>query len=361
MAKTLLTTKEIGSVQRNDFDITTTGQAVVTKLIAGTNITFTSTGVDAGTGDVTINSTGGGSGVTSLSAIGSTPNANAATITGSVLNLQPADLTYGGIVTATTQSFKGAKTFENLFTVGAVGANYSELRVSAENPYSSIIRLMSSNSTSYSNWAWSNLVNGAGTGFYNVDYAAYRFQMFSDGHFFLGGNTYTAGTIAGNTSGQFGVGVSSGGSVNIDTSAKFQVDSTTQGILIPRVTTTQKNAIATPATSLLVFDTTLNAYSFWNGTAWTALGGAGSGGISRSVNNISANQTLSAAASTDYVYFCINGITVTLPTAVGNTNRYSINNNGATTMYVVYSGTTFSLTVDSTLELLSNGTIWKII
>jgi hypothetical protein len=55
MAKTQLSSEEIGNVQRNDFDITTSGQAVITKVIAGSGVTISSTGVDAGTGDVTVN------------------------------------------------------------------------------------------------------------------------------------------------------------------------------------------------------------------------------------------------------------------------------------------------------------------
>ncbi len=43
-----------------------------------------------------------------------------------------------------------------------------------------------------------------------------------------------------------------------DTSALVDLTSTTRGLLIPRMTTTQKNAIGTPATSLQVFDSTLN-------------------------------------------------------------------------------------------------------
>ena len=50
-------------------------------------------------------------GVLSLSVIGAVPNANAATITGTVLNLQPADGSFGGVVTTGTQTFAGAKTF----------------------------------------------------------------------------------------------------------------------------------------------------------------------------------------------------------------------------------------------------------
>lgn len=53
------------------------------------------------------------SGILSLSAIGTSPNANGATITGTVLNLQPASSTLGGVVSATTQSFAGNKTFVN--------------------------------------------------------------------------------------------------------------------------------------------------------------------------------------------------------------------------------------------------------
>ena len=51
-------------------------------------------------------------------------------------------------------------------------------------------------------------------------------------------------------------------------SASLQVDSTTKGFLPPRMTTTQKNAIATPAAGLMVYDTTLNVISYYNGTSW---------------------------------------------------------------------------------------------
>lgn len=69
MAATRISSQDIldGSVKRADLDVTTSGQAVVTKIIAGSNITISETGPDAGTGDVTINSTAGGTGtVTSV-------------------------------------------------------------------------------------------------------------------------------------------------------------------------------------------------------------------------------------------------------------------------------------------------------
>jgi hypothetical protein len=64
--------------------------------------------------NVTVNSTasGGGSGVTTLAAIGSTPNANGGTITGTTLNMQPADHSFGGVVTTADQEFAGRKSLD---------------------------------------------------------------------------------------------------------------------------------------------------------------------------------------------------------------------------------------------------------
>lgn len=51
-------------------------------------------------------------------------------------------------------------------------------------------------------------------------------------------------------------------------SAILELSATTQGFLPPRMTTTQKNAIASPAAGLMVYDTTLNVISYYNGTMW---------------------------------------------------------------------------------------------
>ena len=62
-----------------------------------------------------------GGGIDTLGAIGSSPNANAATITGTTLNLQPADGSFGGVVTTVAQTFTGGKTFANIFVpTGAI-------------------------------------------------------------------------------------------------------------------------------------------------------------------------------------------------------------------------------------------------
>jgi hypothetical protein len=62
-----------------------------------------------------------------------------------------------------------------------------------------------------------------------------------------------------------------GGTFTDIASARLAVNSTTQGFLPPRMTTTQKNAIASPATGLMVYDTTLNLISVYNGTMWISL------------------------------------------------------------------------------------------
>lgn len=79
------------------------------------------------------------------------------------------------------------------------------------------------------------------------------------------GNTTAFGLFANGTGFNIGLGLST------VASASFQINSTTQGFLPPRMTTTQKNAIATPATGLMVYDNVLNRPCFYDGTTWITL------------------------------------------------------------------------------------------
>jgi len=55
------------------------------------------------------------------------------------------------------------------------------------------------------------------------------------------------------------------------TSAVLELQSTTRGFLPPRMTTTQKNAIATPAAGLVVYDTTLGKLCVRGAAAWETI------------------------------------------------------------------------------------------
>jgi hypothetical protein len=56
-------------------------------------------------------------------------------------------------------------------------------------------------------------------------------------------------------------------------SSQLTIDSTTKGFLPPRMTTAQRDAIASPATGLVIYNTTTLAANVYNGTSWVGLGG----------------------------------------------------------------------------------------
>jgi hypothetical protein len=89
----------------------------------------------------------------------------------------------------------------------------------------------------------------------------------------------------------------------------------------------------------------------------------------RSINSISTNTNAGALAATDYVYFVSGTTTLTLPTAVGNSNRYTVKNTGVATVTI---GTTSSQTIDgsasatlsvanTSLDLISDGSNWRVV
>lgn len=59
--------------------------------------------------------------------------------------------------------------------------------------------------------------------------------------------------------------------VSPDATSQLDVVSTTKGALLPRMTTTQRDAITTPATGLLIYNTTTLQLEDFNGTVWAAV------------------------------------------------------------------------------------------
>ncbi|MEX0919371.1 MAG: hypothetical protein WDZ64_01310, partial [Parcubacteria group bacterium] len=96
--------------------------------------------------------------------------------------------------------------------------------------------------------------------------------------------------------------VGSDGKVGVGTttphlSAVFEITSTEAGFLAPRMTEVERDAIASPAEGLLVYNTSNNKYSVYNGTEWksvgsTEIGGEIEGGLDGSVLFIGAGGVL---------------------------------------------------------------------
>lgn len=71
-----------------------------------------------------------------------------------------------------------------------------------------------------------------------------------------------------------------------DTSAMLDVKSTDKGLLPPRMTTSQRDAIGSPADGLVIFNTTTECLEFCNDNAWTQL----RGGVIPTVTNITTGE-----------------------------------------------------------------------
>ena len=55
-------------------------------------------------------------------------------------------------------------------------------------------------------------------------------------------------------------------------SSVLDMVSTSKGVLVPRMTKVQRDAIVSPATGLLIYQTNVNAgFFFYNGSSWTAI------------------------------------------------------------------------------------------
>lgn len=79
--------------------------------------------------------------------------------------------------------------------------------------------------------------------------------------------------------------------LNVDTAeetAIFQINSTTQGVLIPRMTEAQRDAIADPPEGLWIYNLTSHSFNWFNDTEWVEGGAAG---IILSVNSTETSET----------------------------------------------------------------------
>lgn len=78
------------------------------------------------------------------------------------------------------------------------------------------------------------------------------------------------------------------------TSSILELESTSKGLRLPRMTTAQRTAIASPVSALQVYDTTTNSIWIYNGTVWSELGAGGAG-----TSIYSANGQLAGVRTVD--------------------------------------------------------------
>lgn len=89
------------------------------------------------------------------------------------------------------------------------------------------------------------------------------------------------------------------GTDNPDASSILDIRSLDKGVLIPRMTSEIRTGIGTPATGLLVYDTTTSSFWFYDGNIWKNLSAGGGGGANPW--NIQGTVT-QATNNTDDIY-----------------------------------------------------------
>ena len=93
---------------------------------------------------------------------------------------------------------------------------------------------------------------------------------------------------------EFDTSISIGG--NIEPSAIANFVSIKKGFLMPRVTTTQRDNIPSPAEGLMVYNTTTNAFNVFD-VGWQAIGGGAGNTIYSADDNLAGNRTVTMGAN----------------------------------------------------------------
>ena len=159
------------------------------------------------------------------------------------------------------------------------------------------------------------------------------------------------------------------GGTSADASSCVDLISTAKGFLPPRMTTTQRNAIGSPAAGLTIYNSTTNVLNFYDGSSWQATSGGGGGNDFAVTAKKSVNYTASnwdcvlvdlVAAATSFI--------VTLPAAsanaqiaikiVGLASGKTVTIDGDSAETIDGSATQIMNTDHESMLLISDGTTW---
>ncbi|HIO72124.1 MAG TPA: hypothetical protein EYN38_03360, partial [Flavobacteriales bacterium] len=151
-----------------------------------------------------------------------------------------------------------------------------------------------------------------------------------------------------------------------DASSILDLTATDRGLLVPRMTTTQRTtSIASPATGLLVYDTDLEAFYFHDGTDWKAVGSASADGngiydgsgslvgatvVTQGANTLEFTSTVTDGFSVDGQTFSVDasnnrvGIGTNSPATTLDVNGQITMQSGAVNGYLPVSDATGTMT-----------------
>lgn len=136
------------------------------------------------------------------------------------------------------------------------------------------------------------------------------------------------------------------GTTTPDVSSILDIESTTQGILTPRMTTAQRIAIASPAEGLMVFDNDEGSFFYFDGTVWVELEGSVTRDNYKLVKSAAdLADELAAGGGTEYLFttdfmYEING-TITLAAPINLNGAYLVGEDTNEDILVRVGGTIF--------------------
>jgi hypothetical protein len=176
--------------------------------------------------------------------------------------------------------------------------------------------------------------------------------------FFTGGTTTSNERMRITGRGEIGIGTS-----NPDASAKVDISSTTEGLLIPRMTLALRNAIGGPATGLLIFQTDgTPGFYYYTGAAWTQITSsantyAAGTGLTLSGNTFSINTPVSlTSGGTGNTSFNSGEILIGMGTSNLTTNNNLYWDNTNSRLGIGTTSPTHNLEVNGNIRFGVNGT-----
>lgn len=160
------------------------------------------------------------------------------------------------------------------------------------------------------------------------------------------------------TNAQMGIGTTSPHSSSI-----LDLTSTSSGLLIPRMTNTQMNDITTPATGLIVYNTTNSCIYFYDGATWVSTCASASNYWTTAGNSsLTINKFLGSTDATDLNFRTNNTLRMVLASS-GNlgigvaspSNTLTISGTNPFRML----GSTHDAAIDTVLVINSSGVVYK--